>query len=299
MRHARLLITGAQGQVGRELAARGDEAGFSIIALARNDLNIADGEAVARIIAEAAPDITINAAAYTAVDRAEGEPEAAHAVNAAGAGHIAKACADADIPFFHISTDYVFDGMGIRPYREDDPIAPQGVYGASKAAGEEAVRGAAERHLILRTSWVFSSHGNNFVKTMLRLAGERDELAVVNDQQGCPTAAGDIAEVLLTLAKRALSSPDDFPWGTYHFCNSGATTWHGFAGAIVKNASRRGGRLVPVRGIPTTDYPTPAKRPAYSVLDCRKFEQNFGFAPRHWESALEEVLDALVGQAQQ
>lgn len=297
MRSARLLITGSQGQVGRELVARGETAGFEVIALARNDLNISDASAVAHAIADATPDIVINAAAYTAVDRAESEPEIAHAVNAAGPGHIARACGNARIPVFHISTDYVFDGMGTRPYREDDPVAPQGVYGASKAAGEEAVRKAAERHLILRTSWVFSVHGNNFVKTMLRLAGEREQLSVVNDQHGCPTAAGDIATTLLTLAARSLTNPDGFPWGTFHFCNSSETTWHGFASAIVEGASQRGGRRVPVRGISTAEYPTPTRRPAYSVLDRQKIGQAFGITPRPWSHALEEVLDALTGTA--
>ncbi|MFA7637800.1 MAG: dTDP-4-dehydrorhamnose reductase [Parvibaculum sp.] len=292
---SQLLITGAGGQVGRELVARGSKAGFDILALARDELNIADGEAVAQVIATGTPDVVINAAAYTAVDRAESEPEAANAINAAGAGHIAKACAAANIPVLHVSTDYVFDGRGTRPYREDDPIAPQSVYGVSKAAGEEAVRKATAHHIILRTSWVFSPHGNNFVKTMLRLAGERDELAVVNDQQGCPSAASDIAEALLTLAERALRDPDTFSWGTYHFCNRGKTSWHGFACAIMRKAAKRGGRSVPVRGIPTTDYPTPARRPVWSVLDFGKLERTFGIVPRPWEEALAEVLDVLTG----
>ncbi|MDX5365712.1 MAG: dTDP-4-dehydrorhamnose reductase [Alphaproteobacteria bacterium] len=294
---ARLLITGAGGQVGQERAGRGGKAGFDVLAFARDDLNIADGEAVARTIATSTPNIVINAAAYTAVDRAESEPEIAHAINAAGAGHIARACADAGIPVLHISTDYVFDGRGTDPYREDDPIAPQSVYGASKAAGEEGVRNAIAEHIILRTSWVFAAHGNNFVKTMLRLAKERDELAVVNDQQGCPSAASDIAEVLLTLAGRALRNRDTFPWSTYHFCNHGVTSWYGFASAIVREAARRGGRSIPVRGIPTREYPTPARRPAWSVLDCSKLEQAFGITPRPWEEALGGVLDVLIGPA--
>lgn len=293
----RLLITGAGGQVGQELGARGRKAGFDILALARDDLDITDREAVVQAIAGGAPGIVINAAAYTAVDRAESEPEIAYAINAAGAGHIAKACAEASIPILHISTDYVFDGRGTRPYSEDDPIAPQSVYGASKAAGEEAVRNAAAQHIILRTSWVFGAQGSNFVKTMLRLAGERDELAVVNDQQGCPSAASDIANVLLTLAGRALRNRDSFPWGTYHFCNHGVTSWHGFASAILREAARRGARSIPARGIPTTDYPTPAQRPAWSVLDCSKLEETFGIAPRPWEKGLGEVLDVVVGPA--
>ncbi len=295
----RLLITGALGQTGTELVRRGREAGYEIAAFAREDLDISDGGAVARAIADTAPAAVINAAAYTAVDRAESEPEAAWAVNSLAPGFIARACHEAGIPMLHISTDYVFDGMGSMPYLEDAPISPQGVYGSTKAAGEEAVRRATPHHIILRTSWVFSAHGHNFVKTMLRLAGERDELNVVDDQRGCPTGAGDIADALLTIAGLALKTPGDqaFPWGTYHFSNRGETSWCGFARAIVEGSATRGGRKVEVRGIATADYPTPARRPAYSVLDCGKIQRTFGIIPRAWEDALAETLDPLTNPA--
>lgn len=290
-----LLVTGASGQVGTELLRRGAAAGFRVTGLTHRELDIGNEDAVRQTITGLRPDAAINAAAYTAVDRAESEAGAAHAANAAGAAHMAIACRDAGIPLFHVSTDYVFDGAGTRPYREDDPISPQGIYGATKAEGEALLREAGARHLILRTSWVFSPHGANFVKTMLRLAGERDELAVVADQKGCPTSAGDIAETLLTLSARAMSgSGDAFPWGTYHFCNSGETSWRDFAAAIVECAARRGGRRVPVRGISTSEYPTAARRPAYSVLDCGKIERTFEISPRPWKDALEEVIGILM-----
>lgn len=293
-----LLVTGANGQVGRELLRRGADAGFRVTGLGHGELDIADEGAIAAAIARLRPDAAINAAAYTAVDRAESEAHAALAANADGAAHMARACAEAGIPLLHISTDYVFDGTGTRPYREDDPISPQSIYGASKAAGEAAVRAAGGRHVILRTSWVFSAHGSNFVKTMLRLARERDELAVVADQQGCPTSAGDIAAALLAIAARMPDDPGDaFPWSTYHFCNRGSASWHAFACAIVDRAAQRGGRRIPVRAITTAEYPTAAKRPAYSVLDCTKIEEAFGIRPRAWEDALEEVIGELTAQA--
>lgn len=295
----RLLVLGAQGQIGTELVRRGTEAGFDVTALGRRELDIGDERAVARAISESAPAAIINAAAYTAVDKAESEPEAAQSINGGAPGHIARVAAELGIPLLHISTDYVFDGRGTRPYLEDDPIFPQGVYGASKAAGEDAIRQTAARHIILRTSWVFGVHGHNFLKTMLRLAGERDELAIVNDQKGSPTSADDIAQVLIGITERALTTPDnDFPWGTYHFSNQGETTWCGFARAIVEGAARRGGQSIPVRGISTADYPTPAQRPAYSVLDCSKIRDAFNIVPRPWQHALEDVLDALAGPAQ-
>lgn len=296
----RLLVTGARGQTGTELVRQGREAGFDLAGFGREELDIGNSAAVVQAIAALAPAAVINAAAYTAVDRAESERETARAINAEGAGHLARACAQAGIPLLHISTDYVFDGRGARPYLEDDPIAPQGVYGATKAAGEEEIRQAGGRHIILRTSWVFGSHGHNFVKTMLRLAGEREELAVVDDQRGCPTSARDISSTLIKIASQALQVPDagSFPWGTYHFCNEGETTWCEFARSILKGAAKRGGRAVPVRGIATADYPTPAQRPAYSVLDCSKIGRIFSIAPRSWEDALEEVLDTLMEPAQ-
>jgi len=295
----RLLVTGAGGQVGTELAAEAAAAGFAVVAPARAELDITDEKALAAAIAAAKPDAVVNAAAYTAVDRAESEPGIAHAVNARAPGILGRVCDRAGIPLLHISTDYVFDGASERPWREDDPVAPLGVYGASKAAGETALRAAAPRHIILRTAWVYSPHGNNFVKTMLRLAGARDEIAVVDDQRGSPTSATDIAQALLALAASAIDAKaTDAPlWGTYHFCNAGVTSWCGFARAIMGGAEARGGTPARIRPIPTAGYPTPARRPAYSALDCAKLKSGFGVEPRPWAEALDDVLDRLLKPA--
>lgn len=278
-----------------ELTVEGAAAGWAVSHLTRANLDVTDRDAVAAAIAAAKPEVLINAAAWTAVDRAESEPEAAHAVNARAPGIIGAACARARIPVLHISTDYVFDGNAKRPWREDDPVAPLGVYGASKAAGEDALRAATENHIILRTAWVFSPHGQNFVRTMLRLAAERDELAVVDDQHGCPTSATDIARVLLALAGRAANGETAREaWGTWHFCNHGVTSWCGFARAIMAGAAARGAPAADVHPIPTSAYPTPARRPANSALDCTKLGSVFGIEPRPWAEALDEVLDRLL-----
>ncbi|MEQ8267733.1 MAG: dTDP-4-dehydrorhamnose reductase [Parvibaculum sp.] len=293
----RLLVTGAGGQVGRELIMRGPALGFHVSGCLRSELDICDAGAISAALKRIRPDAVLNAAAYTAVDRAESEPEIAEAVNGTAAGLLAAACNNANIPLFHISTDYVFDGSLDRAYREDDPVNPIGAYGRSKAKGEVAIREATEQHIILRTAWVFSAHGNNFVKSILRLANERDELAVVDDQTGCPTYAGDIALTMLRLVKMCAeraTSGENMRWGTYHLCNEGAVTWRGFADEIVKKAAVRRGRNVFVRGITTAEYPTAAKRPANSVLDCSAIETVFGVRLRPWHMALDEVLDELL-----
>ena len=291
-----ILVAGCRGQVGQELLLRGAARGFSLVGLDLPDIDITDSISVQSAVSTHAPDLVINAAAYTAVDKAESEPELAFAVNEEGARNLAHACAAAHIPLFHISTDYVFDGAKRTPYLEDDPITPLGVYGRSKAAGDEAVRDALPSHIILRTAWVYSPFGGNFVKTMLRLADAHDELRVVDDQKGCPTAAGDIADALLTIAGDYFAAPAamESKWGTYHFCNGPATTWCGFAKAIMEGKSARGGRSVPVLPITTADYPTPVRRPASSVLGCDKIEKAFGIKPRVWQDALEETLDRLA-----
>jgi len=293
-----VLVTGAKGQIGTELAAESGAHGLSVTALSRSLLDITDADAIAEAIAAHKPDIVINAAAYTAVDKAESEPEFANAVNARGPGLLGAACDGAGIPLFHLSTDYVFDGSATRAWREDDPVNPLGVYGRGKAEGEASVRRATQRHIILRTAWIFSAHGGNFVKTMLRLAGERDRLTVVDDQSGNPTSATDVARVLLHLASSCMdqmTAGQEPPWGTYHFVSAGVTSWCGFARAIMKGSSFRGGPCVPVTPITTAEYPTPAKRPANSALDCDKLKTVFGIEPRPWEFSLEDVLDQLVG----
>ena len=253
-------------------------------ALARSEVDITDAAAVAAAVRGA--DFVANCAAYTAVDKAETERDQAFAVNATGPGVIARACAEAGAALLHISTDYVFRGDGDRPWREDDPIAPLSVYGESKAAGEAAVREALPRHVILRTAWVFAAHGNNFVRTMLRLGAERPELRIVADQRGGPTAAADIAAAILAIRERALAPGFD-GWGTFHFAGAPATTWHDFAAAIF---AEKGGAAPALHPIATSDYPTPARRPSNSVLDCGKIGRVFGLAQPDWRRALSAVV---------
>jgi len=295
----KLLMPGAGGQLGHELRRVAWPAGYRLIACHRTELDIAERDAVFAAVARERPDIVINAAAYTAVDRAESEPDAAWAGNCIGPANLAAACRDADIPLVHVSTDYVFDGCKTGPYREDDPVSPLGVYGASKEAGERAVRSALPQHVILRTAWVYSAHGSNFVKTMLRLAGERPVLRVVADQTGSPTSAADLAGAIAGVVRRLASG--DAHWGTYHFAGAGSVTWHGFAEAIVELAARRNaaGRGPPprVEAITTAEYPTPARRPANSVLDCARIGAAFGIVPRPWREALAEVIGELYGAA--
>jgi dTDP-4-dehydrorhamnose reductase len=257
-----ILVTGAGGQVAHELAVTESE--YRVVALSRSQLDITNQQQINTAFEEYRPDILINAAAYTQVDRAEEEPERAFAINRDGVSNLAYACKGAGIPLLHISTDYVFDGNKTAAYREDDEISPAGVYGASKASGEAALRSILERHVILRTSWVFSATGSNFVKTMLRLGKERDELGIVNDQHGCPTSAESIAAALLQISERYLRG-DEIEWGTYHFCGQPETTWYGFAKRIFERA--KGFDHLKLNGIPTSEYPTPAARPMNSVLD--------------------------------
>lgn len=289
-----VLILGGAGQVGTELRALTWGEGVRAHAPDRAALDVTDPAALASAIAARPWGAVINAAAYTAVDRAESEVGAAWRLNALAPADLAAATARAGIPLVHVSTDYVFDGAGAGPCEPDAPVNPRSVYGASKAAGEMAVRTANPRHAILRTAWVVSPHRSNFVRTMLRLAGERDALSVVDDQHGCPTGAADLAAALAAIALRLARDPGA-PTGTHHFVNAGATTWCGFARAIVAGAARRGGRTVPVTGIPTSAYPTPARRPADSRLSTESLTRAYGIAPRPWEAALDDILDRLVG----
>ncbi|CDH43935.1 dTDP-4-dehydrorhamnose reductase [Candidatus Contendibacter odensensis] len=289
----RIAVIGAKGQVGWELARRAPLLGHEALAWDMAELDITDAVAVDRALAVSGADAVINAAAYTAVDKAEQEPELAFAVNRDGPAHLAAACNRLHIPLLHISTDYVYDGNKPSPYVEDDPVAPLGVYGQSKAEGDDAVLRLLPRHLILRVSWVFGIHGHNFVKTMLRLAQEREELRVVADQFGCPTYAGDIADTLLELAGRTAEIDASGAWGTYHYCGAPATTWHGFASAIIEQAPAvEVLRVQTITAITTADYPTPAARPANSVLDSSRLAFRFGIQPRRWRDGLHALLVA-------
>jgi len=287
-----ILITGGTGQVGTglTLANRGR---FEIIAPTRADLDLLDPASIEKHVASREWAAIINCAAYTAVDKAESEPKAAFAINAEAPGIIARAAATRDIPLLHVSTDYVFDGSKPDPYSEEDPVAPLGIYGASKEAGERAVRDACGRGIILRTAWVVSPWGHNFVKTMLRLGAEREELGVVADQIGCPTSAMDIAETLLTLTERLLQDPAA-PLGTYHFVNAGEASWHDLAALIFTNASKRGLHVPKLKPITAREYPTPAKRPLNSRLSTTQIQTDFGIEPRRWTLAVDQVLSALA-----
>ena len=290
-----ILILGGAGQVGTELQNPALwEAGTRLHAPSRTALDVTDAAAIDAALSARPYGAVVNAAAYTAVDRAESEIAAAWALNAVAPALLAAATAQAGIPLVHVSTDYVFDGRTEAPCTPDTPVDPRSVYGASKAAGEIAVRSANPRHAILRTAWVVSPHRGNFVKTMLRLSNERERLSVVDDQHGNPTSAGDLAAGLAAIAQ-ALARDPTAPTGTHHFVNAGATTWCGFARAIVAGAARRGGRAVPVDAIPTSAFPTPARRPAHSVLSTASLTAAYGLKPRPWEQALDDILDRLVG----
>jgi dTDP-4-dehydrorhamnose reductase len=265
--------------------------GVALSVLPRADADIAERAAVEAAISRVKPSLIVNAAAYTKVDLAEKEPEAARRGNTEGPRVLAECCAAAGLPLVHISTDYVFDGSKSGAYVESDPIAPLGVYGETKAAGEQAVRSALPRHVILRTSWVYGEFGANFLKTMLRLAKERDELRVVADQRGCPTGTRDIAGAILRIAPHL--SAGDAAWGTYHFAGTGVATWHAFASRIVAAQAQFTGRKPRVTAITTAEFPTPARRPANSELDSSLFARTFGFRARRWEDESDETVRAL------
>jgi dTDP-4-dehydrorhamnose reductase len=291
---ATILVIGCRGQIGRELVEAPPSAGLSLIGLSHDDLDVTDRDAVRHVMERYRPKLIVNAAAYTAVDHAEAEPDAAFAVNADGPAHLAEAAAEVEASLVHLSTDYVFDGAKPEAYTEDDAVRPLGVYGASKAAGEMAIRERLDRHVILRTSWVFGRYGTNFVKTMLRLGRERDRVDVVADQWGCPTGAADVAEAILGIAHQFLISHRTNAWGTYHFAGHGPTHWCGFAEAIFERAEPFWGRRPEVAPIATIDYPTPARRPAASVLDCTRFDRTFALPRRPWTERLDTVVRHLI-----
>ena len=279
-----ILITGGTGQVGTALQQLAPRFGVDLVAPPRAQLDLGSSCRIDDLLAERDYGCIINCAAYTAVDRAESEPELAFAVNAVAPEMLAKETAARGIRLLHVSTDYVFDGSKAGFYVEGDPIAPLGVYGASKLAGEQAIGVGNVDHVILRTAWVVSPWGNNFVRTMLRLGAERNHLRVVDDQRGCPTSAIDIAEALLTIVTRG------GPIGTYHFVNAGEASWCELARFIFERACMD----VEVEAITTDQYPTPAKRPANSRLSTAKLQQAYGIVPRPWQDAVGEVVDVLV-----
>jgi len=292
-----ILVFGGNGQLGRELSRRAAPRGLALRTLSHAEADIADEAAVAAALARWQPVSVVNAAAYTKVDLAETDIEAARRGNEIGPALLAGACARAGVPLVHVSTDYVFDGRKEGAYLESDPVCPLNVYGRTKAAGEEAVRRTLSRHLILRSAWVYSEFGQNFLKTILRLAAQRDELRIVADQHGSPTSARDIAEVILHIIPLLLRDQDLS--GTYHFTADGVSTWHGFASRVVAVAAPLTGRNPRVTPISTAEYPTAAKRPANSCLDCRSFVQRFGLAPRHWTESVDATTRALIGAPQQ
>jgi dTDP-4-dehydrorhamnose reductase len=289
----RVLVTGAQGQVGYELLQRAPD-GFTVFGYGSQDLDISKAEQVRTVFEAVKPELVINAAAYTAVDKAETDFERAYAVNSDGVGLLAAAAEKLSIPLLHISTDYVFSGDGEKPYTTDDITKPTGVYGLSKLAGEAQLLEQCSRHLVLRTSWVFGAHGNNFVKTMLRLGGDRDILSVVADQHGGPTSAGSIADTLWALAS-IFQREGRLGWGVYHYSGVPACSWHDFASEIFTQAVSLGllEKSPEVKAITTADYPTPAKRPAWSVLDCERLVDVHGLLPKSWAQELRAVLQQL------
>lgn len=289
-----ILVAGRAGQVARALAAAALPKGVEIVALGRPDLDLLDPASIIRAMDSLSPDVVINAAAYTAVDQAETDKAAAFALNADGAAFLAKAAAERGAPILHLSTDYVFDGSKSGPYVEADPVAPLGVYGASKLAGEQVVAACNPNHFILRTAWVYSPVGKNFVKTMLRLAETRDELGVVADQIGNPTSAADIAAGLVAMAQQITSDPSGAVPGIYHMTAAGEARWADFAEAIFAASAALGGPSARVNRIGSSEFPTPVKRPANSRLDCSSLSAAFGVTLPAWQRSTQICVKELI-----
>lgn len=294
----RVLVIGRDGQLARSLLAAKVPAGLQLAAVGRPDIDLGAPATIVPALDRLAPDLVINAAAYTAVDKAETEPELAHAINAGAPGLVARACASRDIPLIHISTDYVFDGSKPAPYCEDDPTAPLGVYGRSKLEGERRVAAACPRHIILRTAWIVSPYGHNFAKTMLRLAATRAEVGVVHDQIGSPTYAPHLATGILAIAETCLRHGGNaVAWGIYHAAGSGEATWCELARAIFLQSASVGGPSAAVRPITTAEYPTAARRPANSRLDCSKLAHAFAVRLPDWRVGIAECVRPLTDGA--
>jgi dTDP-4-dehydrorhamnose reductase len=284
-----LLVIGQSGQLARRLAKIGRTTSHSIECLGRPKLDVADLDSVRRALSNHPHHMIVNCAAYTAVDRAEAEPSEADRINRLGAANVAAAAAEADVPLVHVSTDYVFDGRKPTPYTEADPVGPLSVYAASKEAGEREVRARHERHIILRTSWLYGPSGENFVTAMLRLGRERPVLGIVADQVGSPTSVRDLADAILMIAQQ-IDHHQHGPYGTFHYCGGGAVSRHDFARAIFEEAARFGYRQPELTPITTAEYPTPARRPANSALDCSRIAAIYDIVQRPWRESLAECI---------
>lgn len=291
----KVLVIGREGQLARSLVEAADTPSVRVVCAGRPDIDLIDEKSVDAVVARERPDAVVNAAAFTAVDKAEAEPEMARAVNALGAECVARACAASSVPLIHISTDYVFDGMKDGAYNEDDHTGPINAYGDSKLEGEHRVAKACERHLILRTAWVHSPWGANFVKTMLRLAAERPAIGVVDDQRGSPTYAPHLARIVLAVAARVAADPAATDWGIYHAVGGGETTWFGFAREIFRLAAEHGLPAAEVVAIATSAFPTPARRPANSRLNCDKLRRAFGLELPDWHIGAQDCVARLSG----
>jgi dTDP-4-dehydrorhamnose reductase len=289
----RLAVTGKNGQVVSALQALASDE-LEIVALGRPELDLAQPETVLKALREVKPDVVVSAAAYTAVDKAESEQDIAFAVNRDGARAVAQAASDIGIPVVHLSTDYVFDGTKDTAYVESDPTGPTSVYGRSKLEGERAVSEATDNYVVLRTAWVYSEYGNNFVKTMLRLSENRDEINVVADQFGCPTSANDIAAAVVTIARKLVEDASAPLRGVFHLSGTGETNWANFAKQIFALSAENGGKSIVVNDITTAQYPTPARRPANSRLDCSKLEEVYGIKLPSWQTSTRAVVTALA-----
>jgi dTDP-4-dehydrorhamnose reductase len=289
-----ILIVGAKGQLGKELISQGIKLEGDIIGIDVDELDITNITDVQTYFNKQKFSVVVNAAAYTAVDQAEKDSTTAFAVNSEGPHNIAMLCHEKSTPLIHISTDYVFDGLKPRAYKEEDALSPVDVYAQSKAEGEKRVAAATRRYIIIRTAWLYGLHGNNFVKTMLHLGRNRRVLKVVNDQRGCPTNAAELAAAILTICRKIHENDNFDAWGIYHFCDKGETTWYEFAEMIFKKASRYEKlalqELIPIT---TQEYPTPTQRPPNSVLSCDKIQRTFGIKPKPWVDSLEEMLKKL------
>lgn len=292
----KILLFGATGQLGTECRKVFQQAGWELLAPSRNQVDFSKPETVALAVESLRPQLVVNACAYTAVDRAESEPQLAGLVNGVSVGRLASACAALRIPTIHISTDYVFDGRAATPYRETSAVCPLNKYGHSKLQGEQLLRLYNPRHILLRTSWVFSAHGNNFVKTMIRLGEQRSELSVVGDQVGCPSYAGDLAVIIGHLVER-YQRDGQLPWGTYHCSNADPCSWYDFAQAVMAQAVVCGllEQQPQLHEITSAEYPFVAARPAYSVLDCSKLETLLETPIPSWRRGLERVCADLAG----